>query len=66
MSMINLLLKEASLKLRKGREIKYSWFTTFKEDKNNFKIQRISLGLKADSSGLEEAKKKLQLKNLKI
>jgi len=32
-----------------------------KEDKNNFKIQRISLGIKADISGLEEAKKKLQL-----
>jgi len=28
-----------------------------KKDKNNFKIQRISLGLKADFSGLEEAKK---------
>ena len=31
-----------------------------KEDNNNFKIQRISLGLKADISGLEEAKKKLR------
>ena len=37
-----------------------------KEDKNNFKIQRISLGLKADISGLEEAKKKLQLINLQL
>ncbi len=37
-----------------------------KEDNNNFKIQRISLGLKADISGLEEAKKKLQLINLQL
>ena len=37
-----------------------------KDDKNNFKVQRISLGLKADISGLEEAKKKLQLINLQI
>jgi len=37
-----------------------------KEDKNNFKIQRIALGLKADISGLEEAKKKLQLINLQL
>jgi len=37
-----------------------------KEDKNNFKIQRISLGIKADISGLEEAKKKLQLINLQL
>ncbi len=37
-----------------------------KVDKNNFKIQRISLGLKADISGLEEAKKKLQLINLQL
>ena len=37
-----------------------------KENKNNFKVQRISLGLKADISGLEEAKKKLQLINLQL
>ena len=37
-----------------------------KEDKKNFKIQRISLGLKADIYGLEEAKKKLQLINLQL
>ena len=37
-----------------------------KDNKNNFKIQRISLGLKADISGLEEAKKKLQLINLQL
>ena len=37
-----------------------------KEDKNNFKVQRISLGLKADISGLEAAEKKLQLINLQL
>ena len=37
-----------------------------KEDKKKFKIQRISLGIKADISGLEEAKKKLQLINLQL
>ncbi len=37
-----------------------------KEDKNNYKVQRISLGLKADIYGLEEAKKKLQLINLQL
>jgi len=37
-----------------------------KEDKNHYKIQRISLGLKADIHGLEEAQKKLQLINLQL
>jgi len=37
-----------------------------KEDKKNYKIQRISLGIKADIFGLEEAKKKLQLINLQL
>jgi len=37
-----------------------------KEDKNIFKVQRISLGINADISGLEEAKKKLQLINLQL
>ena len=37
-----------------------------KENKKQFKVQRISLGLKADTSGLEEAKKKLQLINLQL
>ena len=32
-----------------------------KEDINNFKIQRISLGIKADIYGLEEAKKKITI-----
>ena len=37
-----------------------------KDDKKNFKIQRISLGIKADIDGLEDAKKKLQLINLQL
>ena len=37
-----------------------------KEDQNSFKIQRISLGLNANFSGLEEAKKKLQLITLQL
>ncbi len=37
-----------------------------KDDKNDFRNQRISLGIKADISGLEEAKKKLQLVNLQL
>ena len=37
-----------------------------KKNKNNFTVQRISLGLKADLIGLEEAKKKLQLITLQL
>ena len=37
-----------------------------KKDKHNFTVQRISLGLKADLIGLEEAKKKLQLISLQL
>ena len=37
-----------------------------KKNNNNFTVQRISLGLKADSAGLEEAKKKLQLITLQL
>ena len=37
-----------------------------KKNKNNFTVQRISLGLKANIDGLEEAKKKLQLVNLQL
>jgi hypothetical protein len=37
-----------------------------KNDKNDFTVQRISLGLKADFNGLEEAKKKLQLITLQL
>ena len=37
-----------------------------KNNKNDFTVQRISLGLKADFNGLEEAKKKLQLITLQL
>ena len=51
----------SKLKIEKrGEKLNIRGSLPSKEDKNNFKIQRISLGLKADISGLEEAKKKLQ------
>ena len=37
-----------------------------KNNNKNFSVQRISLGLKADFNGLEEAKKKLQLITLQL
>ncbi len=37
-----------------------------KNNNNNFSVQRISLGLKADFNGLQEAKKKLQLITLQL
>ena len=51
---------------KRGEKLNIRGSLPTKEDKNNFKIQRISLGLKADISGLEEAKKKLQLINLQL
>ena len=51
---------------KRGEKLNIIGSLPSKEDKNNFKIQRISLGLKADISGLEEAKKKLQLINLQL
>ena len=51
---------------KRGEKLNIRGSLPSKEDKNNFKIQRISLGLKADISGLEEAKKKLQLINLQL
>jgi len=51
---------------KRGEKLNIRGSLPSKEDKNNFKIQRISLGLKADISGLEEAKKKLQLVNLQL
>jgi integrase len=51
---------------KRGNKLNIRGSLPSKEDKNNFKIQRISLGLKADISGLEEAKKKLQLINLQL
>ncbi len=57
----------SKLKIEKrGQKLNIRGSLPSKEDKNNFKIQRISLGLKADISGLEEAKKKLQLINLQL
>jgi len=51
---------------KRGEKLNIRGSLPSKEDKNNFKIQRISLGLKADISGLDEAKKKLQLINLQL
>jgi len=51
---------------KRGEKLNIRGSLPLKEDKNNFKIQRISLGIKADISGLEEAKKKLQLINLQL
>jgi len=57
----------SKLKIEKrGEKLNIRGSLPCKEDKNNFKIQRISLGLKADISGLEDAKKKLQLINLQL
>ena len=51
---------------KRGEKLNIRGSLPSKEDKNNFKIQRISLGIKADISGLEEATKKLQLINLQL
>ena len=51
---------------KRGEKLNIRGSLPCKDDKNNFKIQRISLGIKADISGLEEAKKKLQLINLQL
>ncbi len=51
---------------KRGEKLNIRGSLPTKEDKNNFKIQRISLGIKADIYGLEEAKKKLQLINLQL
>jgi len=51
---------------KRGEKLNIRGSLPSKEDKKNFKIQRISLGLKADIPGLEEAKKKLQLINLQL
>ena len=51
---------------KRGERLNIRGSLPSKDDKNNFKVQRISLGLKADLSGLEEAKKKLQLINLQL
>ncbi len=51
---------------KRGEKLNIRGSLPSKEDKNNFKVQRISLGINADISGLEEAKKKLQLINLQL
>ena len=51
---------------KRGEKLNIRGSLPSKENKKNFKIQRISLGLKADITGLEEAKKKLQLINLQL
>ena len=51
---------------KRGEKLNIRGSLPSKEDKNNFKVQRISLGLNADIAGLEEAKKKLQLINLQL
>ena len=57
----------SKLKIEKrGDKLNIRGSLPFKKDKNKFKVQRISLGLKANISGLEEAKKKLQLINLQL
>ena len=57
----------SKLKIEKrGEKLNIRGSLPSKEDKNRFKVQRISLGLDADIDGLEEAKKKLQLINLQL
>ena len=54
----------SKLKIEKrGEKLNIRGSLPSKNDMNIFKVQRISLGLKADLIGLEEAKKKLQLLN---
>ena len=57
----------SKLKIEKrGEKLNIRGSLPSKEDKNNFEIQRISLGINADITGLEEAKKKLKLINLQL
>tara|TARA_B100000902_G_scaffold98193_1_gene100666 strand:+ start:32 stop:1210 length:1179 start_codon:yes stop_codon:yes gene_type:complete len=51
---------------KRGEKLNIRGSLPSKQNKNNFTVQRISLGLKADLMGLEEAKKKLQLINLQL
>jgi len=61
------LIKGSKLKIEKrGRKLNIRGSLPTKENKNIKKVQRISLGLDADTYGLEEAKKKLQLLNLQL
>ena len=57
----------SKLKIEKrGNKLNIRGSLPSKDDKENFKIQRISLGIEADIDGLEDAKKKLQLINLQL
>ena len=57
----------SKLKIEKrGNKLNIRGSLPSKDDKKNFKIQRISLGIEADIDGLEDAKKKLQLINLQL
>ena len=61
------LTKGSKLKIEKrGGKLNIRGSLPSKENKNIQKVQRISLGIDADSDGLEEAKKKLQLINLQL
>ena len=51
---------------KRGEKLNIRGSLPTKENKNNYKVQRISLGLNADLPGLEAAKKKLQLINLQL
>ena len=59
--------KGSKLKIEKrGAKLNIRGSLPSKENKKNSKVQRISLGLNANFSGLEEAKKKLELLNLQL
>ena len=51
---------------KRGEKLNIRGSLPSKENKNNFTIQRISLGLQADLNGLQEATKKLQLITLQL
>ena len=61
------LIKGSKLKIEKrGGKLNIRGSLPSKENKNIQKVQRISLGIDANTDGLEEAKKKLQLINLQL
>ena len=63
----NSALEGSKLKIEKrGEKLNIRGSLPAKKDGHKNKVQRISLGLKADSLGLEEAKKKLKLINLQL
>ena len=51
---------------KRGEKLNIRGSLPSKKNEHNFTVQRISLGLKADFTGLEEAKKKLQLITLQL